>query len=127
MERRMSGDFAFKWRVIEPWHEPAGPSTHALFTRAGNIFLWADMMDPQPLSPLGRYVEQVREWGFNGMSFYADPEQDPAAMRNFARFLKERGIAMIIRREWCETELGSSWPVSISDATPPHFAQAVPL
>ena len=53
----MTSEFAFKWRVIEPWHEPDAKWT---FSRAANIFTWADMLDPKPSSPLGRWVEQVR-------------------------------------------------------------------
>ena len=67
----MSNEFAFKWRVIEPWHEPDGVSYFSTVA-AGNIFTWADMLDTLPTSPLGRYVEQVRDWGFNGMAIYMD-------------------------------------------------------
>ena len=106
----MSNEFAFKWRVIEPWHEPDGISYFSTVA-AGNIFTWADMLDTLPTSPLGRYVEQVRDWGFNGMAVY-NPETNPEAMRNFARHLKERGIGMFIRRDWLELERGRSWPIS---------------
>ena len=111
----MVDEYAFKWRVIEPWHEPDGIS---FFSYARNIFTWSDMLDPMPSSLLGRYVTQVRDWGFNGMALYADPEVNPEAMRSFGRFLAENGIGLIIRREWPETELGRSWPVSQSDARP---------
>jgi len=102
----MNREFAFKWRVIEPWHEPDGIS---MFSTAGNIFTWADMLDPQATSALGRYVEQVRDWGFNAMALYCNPETNPAAMRNFARHLKARGIGLFIRRDWREPETGYSW------------------
>ena len=102
----MSNEFAFKWRVIEPWHEPDGISS---FSTAGNIFTWADMLDTQPTSALGRYVEQVRDWGFNGMVIRCNPETNPEAMRNFARHLKTRGIGLFIRRNWYELEREYSW------------------
>jgi hypothetical protein len=105
----------FKWRVIEPWLEPDGP-TH--FAHAGNILTWADMLNPQPSSALCRYVAQVREWGFNGMSLMCDPEQNPEAVRNFASYLKQNGIGFIIRRDWNETERGRSYPLALSDARP---------
>ena len=73
----MSNEFAFKWRVIEPWHEPDGVS---FFSTAGNIFTWADMLDTQPTSALYRYVEQVRDWGFNAMALYCNPETNPEAL-----------------------------------------------
>ena len=111
----MAESFVFKWRVIEPWHEPDGVS---LFSRAGNIFTWAGMLDLRPSTPLGRYVAQVRDWGFNGMALYADPEKNPEAMRAFATHLRGQGIGMIIRREWCETETGHSWPETQSEAFP---------
>ena len=93
--------FAFKWRVIEPWHAPDGIS---LFSHGGNIFTWADMLNTQASSPLGQYVAQVRSWGFNAMAVWGKPEQNPQAMRNFARYLKKNGIRMIIRRPWPEAE-----------------------
>ena len=111
----MTNDLAFKWRVLDAWHEPDATWT---FSRAGNIFTWADMLNPRASSPLGRFVQQVHEWGFNGMGFFADPERNPEAMRNFARYLKEKGIGMIVRREWNETESGRSWPPVETDGRP---------
>jgi len=104
----MASAFAFKWRVIELWHEPGGVS---FFSHGGNIlFTWADMLDPQPTSALARYVEQVRDWGFNGMTIQCDPEANPEAIGNFARHLKQHGIGLIMRRDWLELEGGCSWP-----------------
>ena len=51
----------FKWRVIEPWHEPDGVT---FFAHAGNIFTIKDMLKTEPSSPLGRYVKQIQDWGF---------------------------------------------------------------
>src|SRR3990172_7036990 len=101
----MTENFAFKWRVIEPWHEPDG---RTFFSHRGNIFTWGGMRDPWPGSPLGGHVAQVCEWGFNGMALYADPEQDVDAMRAFSHYLKAQGIGLIVRREWNETETGRS-------------------
>ena len=119
----MSDEFAFKWRVLEPWHEPDGLS---LFSRAGNIFTWKDMLEHHPSSPLSRYIGQVRGWGFNAMALYADPEENLEAMRSFAEYLKENGIGMIIRREWCETESGRSWPPPMSDGRPRSSRKVCP-
>jgi alpha-glucuronidase len=102
----------FKWRVIEPWHEPDGVT---FFGHAGNIFTIKDMLKTEPSSPLGRYVKQVRDWGFNHIVSRGEPTQDTEAWRNFAHYLKELGIGMIIYREWCETERGRSWPISQSE------------
>ena len=109
----MTNDLAFKWRILDAWHEPDADWT---FSRAGNIFTWADMLNPRPSSPLGRFVVQASEWGFNGMVFFVDPERHPDEMRVFARYLREHGIGMIIRRDWNETERGYSWPPTESDA-----------
>ena len=103
----------FKIRIIEPWHEPDGVS---FFSHCPNIFTLADMRNTDPSSPLGRYVTQVRDWGFNYMSMYGTPDQDPEAWSNFASHLKKTGIGMIIRRDWYETERGYSWPVDLGDA-----------
>ena len=105
--------FAFKWRVIEPWHELDGIS---FITHAGNIFNSTDMLNPQPSSLLGRYVAQVREWGFNAMVVLTNPEQNLEAVYNFALYLKENGIGIIIFREWAEVENGYSWPFHKTDA-----------
>lgn len=53
------------------------------------------MLNPAWSSPLGRYVGQVREWGFDAMGLYADPEGTPEAMRAFATCLKENGARMM--------------------------------
>ena len=105
----------FKYRVIEPWHEPDGIS---FFSHCPNIFTLKDMRQTKPSSLLGRYVTQVRGWGFNYMSMYGTPEQDPEAWRNFSNHLRKNGIGMIVRREWYETERGHSWPPDRSDASP---------
>ncbi len=104
----------FKYRIIEPWHEPDGLS---YFSHCPNIFTLKDMRQTTPSSHLGRYVTQVRDWGFNYMAMYGTPEQDPDAWRNFSHHLRENGIGMIIRREWYETERGHSWPSDRSDAS----------
>ena len=63
-------------------------------------------------------MAQVRDWGFNAMAFYGAPEKNPQAARNFARYLKDHGIGLIIRRDWYEPEVGRSWPGTQSDARP---------
>ena len=105
----------FRFRIIEPWHEPDGLS---FFSHCPNIFTLKDMRQTTPSSDLGRYVTQVRDWGFNYMAMYGTPEQDPDAWRNFSSHLRNNGIGMIIRREWYETERGHSWPSNRSDASP---------
>ena len=104
----MEENYAFKWRVIETWQSPHGVT---VFTHSGNLFNWEEMTDPSPSTPLGRYIEQVCEWGFNTMVVLGNPEYKPEAMRNFATYLKKRGIGMFIRREWCETVVEYVWPV----------------
>ena len=104
-----------KWRVIEPWHEPDGIS---FFGHGTNVFTIKDMLKTEPSSLLGRYVAQVRDWGFNHMAMYGDPGKETEAWSNFASYLKEHGIGMLIRREWCEIENGKSWPVSQGDGKP---------
>ena len=105
----------FRFRIIEPWHVPDGLS---FFSHCPNIFTLKDMRQTTPSSDLGRYVTQVRDWGFNYMAMYGTPEQDPDAWRNFSSHLRKNGIGMIIRREWYETERGYSWPSNRSDASP---------
>ena len=111
----MTLDFAFKWRILDAWHEPDADWT---FSRASSIFTWADIHNPSPSSPLGRFVDQLGEWGFNGLAFFADPEKHREAMGNFARYLKERGVGMIVRRDWSEIERGYSWPPTEYDGRP---------
>jgi hypothetical protein len=105
----------FKWRIIEPWLDPDGKE---LFAHGGNVLTWDAMLSIAPDSALGRFIAQVHDWGFNGMSLYCDPATNPPAFRSFCRYLKSNGIRLFIRREWNELELGKSWPVSQSDARP---------
>ena len=95
MKGPMTDSFAFKWRIIEPWHEPDGIS---VFSHGGNIFTWDDMTQLDPASPLGRYVAQLGEWGFNGMLIWGDPEAQPVAFRSFASHLKRRDMGLFIQR-----------------------------
>ena len=104
----MKENYAFKWRVIETWQSPHGIT---VFTHSGNLFNWEEMTDPSPSSPLGRYIDQVCDWGFNAMVVLGNLEHKPEAMRNFATYLKMKGIGMFIRREWCETVVEYVWPV----------------
>ena len=112
---KASDPFAFRWRVIEPWMSPEGTE---FFSHGGSILTWQDMEHPRPSSPLARFVDQVRCWGFNAIGLYCDPDVNPRAVRRFAAYLKERGIGLLLRRDWNEIETGKSWPVSQSDARP---------
>ena len=112
---KTSTNSPFPWRIAEVWLEPDGKE---LFTHGGSILTWDAMLDTKPDSPLGRYIAQLRLWGFNGIAFYCDPEANPKAMRNFCHYLKKNGIGMFIRREWHEVETGKSWPVRQGDARP---------
>ncbi len=123
MKGPMTDSFAFKWRIIEPWHEPDGIS---VFSHGGNIFTWDDMTQLDPASPLGRYVAQLGEWGFNGMLIWGDPEAQPVAFRSFASHLKRRDMGLFIRRSWAEPETGRSWPVVNGDARLRHSLKLCP-
>ncbi len=129
----MADGLAFKWRVIQ-----SGGSGASIFlaskeelenyevemqsvsapSRAGRLFTWEDAQNPQPSSPVGRFIAQLLEWGFNGLALEDDLEKHPNEMRGFARYLKENGMGMILRREWCETEIGYSIPITESEALP---------
>jgi hypothetical protein len=110
-----SANAPFPWRIAEVWLEPDGKE---LFSHGGSILTWDAMLDTKPDSPLGRYVAQLRQWGFNRVAFYCDPEANPKAMRSFCHYLKKNGLGMLIRRDWHEIETGKSWPVSQGDARP---------
>ena len=97
------------------WLDPADKQ---FYTYGSGILTWQSMLSADPDSPLGRYVVQLREWGFNGVAMYGAPEDNPEAVRRFCRLLKEQGIGLFIRREWNETEHGRSWPVVKTDARP---------
>ena len=90
----------FPWRVIELWHTPDNSVTW--WTRNGNILTWADMLHTQPASPLGRYITQLGRWGFNAMNLSdrVNPDQNLEAVRNFARYLKDHGIRLVLSRGW---------------------------
>ena len=113
----------FKWRIAEVWLEP---DAKELFTHGGSMLTWETMLDTKPDSPLGRYVAQLREWGFNGVAMFGAPESNPEATRSFSNFLKNHGIGLFIRREWNETEEGKSWPPTKTDARPRRSPQLSP-
>lgn len=104
-----------RWRVIEPWLDPAGKE---LFTHGGNMMTWSDLQHISPDTPLGRYIRWVAAEGFNGMALYCDPDDNPAAFRAFLRYLQPRGIRVFIRHDWNEIEIGRSWPIVPSDPAP---------
>ena len=104
-----------RWRVIEPWLDPSGKE---LFTHGGSVLSWDGMLHLRPDTPLGRYLEQIREWGFNGIALYCDPDDNPEAFRTFCRYLRPRGISVFIRHSWNEIEVGRSWPILQSDPAP---------
>ena len=129
----MADGLEFKWRVIQ-----SGGSGASIFlaskeelenyevemqsvsapSRAGRLFTWEDAQNPQPSSPVGRFIAQLLKWGFNGLALEDDLEKHPNEMRGFARYLKGNGMGMILRREWCETEMGYSIPITESEALP---------
>ena len=111
----MSAADVLKWRIAEVWLDP---DAKELFTHGGSMLTWETMLDAGPDSPLGRYVAQLREWGFNGVAMFGAPESNPEATRSFCRSLKKHGIGLFIRREWNETEEGRSWPPTKTDARP---------
>ena len=114
---KSSDNFAFKWRVITPWHAP--DANKYWIWGQQNFFDWDDMLNPDPSSLLCRWVSDVRDWGFNAMVFFAAaPEKNYEAMRNFARYLKSQGIGMFIRRNWNETTEGFSVPLSLKTIRP---------
>ena len=104
-----------KWRVIEPWHDPAG---RQVFTHGGSIMSWDGMLHLRPDTPLGQYLGQFHEWGFNGIALGCDPDDNPEAFRAFCQYLKPMGISVFIRRDWHEIETGKSWPLRPSDGRP---------
>ena len=132
---------AFKWRVIQ-----SGGSGASIFladaeavkrgdvefqsvstaSRADRIFTWDDALNPQPNSPLGRFVTRMRELGFNGLALEDDPDKHQQELRSFARYLKQNGIALIVRRDWCETEIGYSIPITRSFARPRTSSKLCP-
>lgn len=106
---------AFPWRVIELWHTPDAKlgdwSVH------GNFVTWADMLRTTPSSQLGRFVAQVRDWGFNtfSLAWGARPERNPDAMRNFSAYLREQGLRFALARTWAETRRASGAVASLPD------------
>ena len=77
------------------------------------------MLHLSPDTPWADTLEQVRRWGFNGLSLdEADLEANPAAMRAICRYLKDRGIGVFIHRDWREPESGTSYMGAMSDDAP---------
>ena len=102
----MAEDFFFKWRLIEAWHQPDGVALHS---RARNIFSWEAMRSIGSSTELGRYVEEIRNRGFNGLVLYgprfkAQIEERPDEHKIMSRFLTSHDISLFIRRDWSECE-----------------------
>jgi hypothetical protein len=116
----------FPWRVIELWHTP--DNKVVFWTRHGNIVNWADMLHTQPTSPLGRYIAQLSQWGFNGMTLAwdTDPDQNPEAMRNFTDYLKDHGLRFVLSRTWAEFRRASGEKVNILDGGPGYSEKLCP-
>ena len=106
-----------RWRVIEPWLDPA--TGKGLFTHDGSVLTWDEMLHVTSGTPLGRYLDQVRRWGFNGISLdETDLEANPAAVRAVCTYLMGMGIRVFIHRDWREPELGSDFAHAMTDARP---------
>ena len=107
----MTEDFAFKWRLLEAWHQPGGVALHS---RARNIFTWHAFRSIGPSTELGHYIEEIRNRGFNGLVLYgprfiAQVEDRPNEHRILSQFLASRDIGLFIRRNWSEPGGSSEW------------------
>ena len=110
-----AGAHHFPWRVIELWHTPDAP--HPGWSVNGNFVTWADMTRTTPSSQLGRFITQVREWGFNTftLAWAAVPERNPEAMRNFSAYLQDQGLRFGLARTWAETRRAEGPVASLAD------------
>ena len=91
----------FKYRNIELWSGPDGGTS---FSKGGSVLKTKEMIEMNPDSTLGKFVEQCKEWGFNHMTIRGNPEHKTEAWHNFARYLKTNGIGMIVRRSWSDLD-----------------------
>ncbi len=98
---------SFKWRVIEPWSEPDGIN---VFSSTKSFLTWKEMQNPVPGTRTVQFVEDCIRWGYNAISIYMDPEDNPEAVRVFAKYLRGKGLGLIVRRDWYELEGKKSWP-----------------
>ena len=89
-EQTGKGKSPFKWRVIRFWRQPEG--------------LHKQMLNTDPNSTVGRAVAQCRDWGFNIMGIVGNPDNNPEAWANFARYLKSNGIGLMLYRVWSEPD-----------------------
>ena len=104
----MADDFAFKLRGMSLWLEPDGM---VAFSAWGNAFTWKDMIDTQPDSAWGQWVEYISKLGFNALEITTNADKHPQEMAAFSGYLKQNGIGMILRHNWNEIELGFSYPL----------------
>ena len=86
----------FKWRIIEVWTRPDNRVT---FSKGGPLITTEEMLNTTPDSTLGRFVTQCREWGYNIMGFFGSPDQHPEAWANFARYLRENGMGLMLNKK----------------------------
>ena len=99
----MSAERALPWRVITLWQQIDGD---VLFTNEPTLLSAAEMANPTPNSGLGQFVDFLAENGFNalGLRYYTDEHRPVLA--SFARYLKGKGLRLLICHQWTELENG---------------------
>lgn len=94
---------ALRWRVIEPWIDPATGTGR--FNHDRGLLTWDAMLKVGPDTVLGRYLERAQGLGFNGFCLSdTDVEANPAAVRSLCHYLKGLGISTFAYRDWNEAE-----------------------
>jgi len=107
---------------MEIWHEPDGKIA---FCNCKNILTKKDMLNTSSESPLGKFIDQLQTWGYNGLNFRGNFRLYPDTIRAFAAYLKSKGIGLILGRNWHELESRHSWPSERRDKLEPWESKKV--
>jgi len=101
------GEYEFKWRLMELWHDPESPEYYSKMKTLVNV---DDMRNIGKASNLTKFVQYLSSLGFNGLSFFGHHDNYPDAIAAFSSYLNENGLSLIFIRYWDEFERGRSWP-----------------
>jgi hypothetical protein len=104
---KLADDSVLPWRIITLWQQIDGET---LFNDHPSLLKSSEMIDPKPSSNLGKFVDYISSLGFNAVDLHDHPEKHNVAIAGFARYLKARGIKLLLGHAWPEFEHGGhSW------------------
>lgn len=98
-----TNDKVMPWRIMGMWGQIDGD---AIACENPSILVSSEMLNPDPSTPLGRFVDNLVKYGFNAMDLRDHPEEHTQAIVNFSKYLNERGIKLLLGHSWTEFENG---------------------